>query len=175
MSGPHEDDGISPRVFAVAAVVLLASVIIQLSVVARLALPLGRPDLVLTLLAAIALVEGPATGALLGFTVGLFGDLTSTHVLGTSALVLCLVGYAAGLAADLTDRSVLAALLAIAGAAAGGTLGHLGLAALLGDGAVAPGVALPRALAAGLYAALVAPFLFPAVVAGLRRVRRVRP
>ncbi|MBL7497206.1 rod shape-determining protein MreD [Frankia sp. CNm7] len=172
---PDSDVEVHAPTFAALVVVLLAAVIGQVSVVARLPLPGGHPDLVLLLLAAAALVEGPVVGALLGFTAGLFGDLLSTHVLGRSALVLCLVGYLVGLVAEATERSVLVALAAISGAVAAGSLGNVLVAVLLGDGApTEAGPVLLRALTAALYAALLTPFLFPAVVAGVRRTRRVR-
>jgi rod shape-determining protein MreD len=110
------------------------------------------------------------SGALLGFVVGLAGDLFSTHVLGQSALMLCLVGYGAGLVVGAAERSVLGPLLTVSAAAALGTLGHAATAALLDDAGVTAGEATRRALAAGLYAVLATPFLFPLVLAGSRRI-----
>jgi rod shape-determining protein MreD len=164
------ESGVRGRVFAAATALLLAAVILQVCVVARLNLPLGRPDLVIMLLAAVALIEGPVPGALLGFVVGLAGDLFSTHVLGQSALMLCLVGYGAGLVVGVAERSVLGPLLTVSAAAALGTLGHAATAALLDDAGVTAAEATRRAFAAGLYAVLATPFLFPLVLAGSRRV-----
>jgi rod shape-determining protein MreD len=171
---PHEDDFHAPT-FAVLAVVLLTATVAQVSLVARLPLPGGRPDLVLLLLATAAVVEGPVTGALLGFVTGLFGDLDSSHVLGESALVLCLFGYLAGLVAQSAGRSVVTALATVGGAVAVGTAAEALVAALLdSDVGGAPGTVGLRALTAGAYAALLTPFLLPAVTAAARRTRRAR-
>ncbi|MDT3445993.1 MULTISPECIES: rod shape-determining protein MreD [unclassified Pseudofrankia] len=172
---PDHEGEVHPLTFAALTAVLLAAAIAQVSVVARVPLPGGHPDLVLLLLATAALLEGPIAGALLGFVVGLFGDLLSTHVLGRSALVCCLLGYLVGLLADATERSVAIALVVVSGAVAGATIANVAVAGLLSDGAAGtPGQAFQRALVAALYAALLTPFLFPAMAAGVRRTRRAR-
>jgi len=171
---PDREGEVHPLTLAALVLLLLTAAVTQVSVVARLPLPGGHPDLVLVLLATAALLEGPITGAVLGFVVGLFGDLMSTHVLGRSALVCCLLGYLVGLLADVTERSVLIALLVVSGAVAGGALANVAVAGLISDDAGAPGQAFLHALVAGLYAAVLTPFLFPALAAGVRRTRRVR-
>jgi rod shape-determining protein MreD len=173
---PDSDaDAVHGPTFVAVAVALLVAVIVQVSVVTRLPLPGGRPDLVLMLLATAALVLGPVNGALLGFVTGLFGDLLSTHVLGQSALVFLLVGYLVGLVADATERSAAVALGVICGAVAVGTLADVAVAALLGaDGLTSPGRTMVRAVVAALYAALFTPFLFPVFSAGVRRTKRLR-
>lgn len=173
---PESDaDAIHGPTFGVVTLTLLVTVIAQVSVIARLGLAGGGPDLVLMLLATAALVLGPVNGALLGFVVGLFGDLLSTHVLGQTTLVFLLVGYGVGLVADATERSAAVAVAAVCGAVAVGTVADVAVAALLGaDGLASPGQTLLRAVAAALYAALLTPFLFPAVSAGVRRTRRMR-
>ncbi|OAA28806.1 rod shape-determining protein MreD [Frankia sp. EI5c] len=168
------EEQLQPRVFTAAVVLLLVAVVLQVSVVARLGAPLGRPDLVLVLLATVALIEGPLLGALLGFTVGLVADLLSTHVIGQTALVLCLVGYLAGLVMNAAERSIAVPLAAVGAAAALGTLGNAAATAILGDAALTGPQALVRALAAGLYALLVTPFLFPLATAASRRLHRDR-
>ncbi len=80
------------------AIALFAAVVIQLTVVNRLPLPgAAAPDLVLLLVAAIAVATGPATGAVTGFAGGLALDIAppAAHYAGEYALVFCLVGYAA--------------------------------------------------------------------------------
>src|SRR5690348_16148633 len=64
----------------------------------RLPLPgATQPDLVLLLVTAIAVVTGPATGAITGFAGGLALDIAppTAHYAGEYALILCLAGYAA--------------------------------------------------------------------------------
>jgi len=79
-----------------AGLLVLVAVLLQTSVVARLALPLVRLDLVLVLVVAVALTAGPGLGAAVGFGAGLLTDLMADHPAGAVALVLCLVGYAGG-------------------------------------------------------------------------------
>ncbi len=152
------------------AAALVVAVIAQLVVIGPLPLPFGRPDLVLVLLACIALIEGPATGAVLGFGAGLLGDLLSLHVLGQLALVFCLVGYLVGMLGAEVEGSVAASLVVIAGSAAVATVGYAAISAILGDPALSPRSVVPHAAGSAGYALLVAPFLFPLVAAALRRV-----
>ena len=79
------------------AVILLAAVIIQLTVVNRLPLPAAAPDLVLLAVTAIAVCTSPLAGALAGFAGGLALDVAPpvTHYAGEYALIFCLAGYAA--------------------------------------------------------------------------------
>jgi rod shape-determining protein MreD len=173
--GPEVGAGTHGRVFTAALVLAVFALILQVSVVARLGLPFGgRPDLVLTLIAIFALVEGPVAGAVLGFAVGLFGDLLSTHVLGQSVVVLCLVGYCAGLVADSSGRSVRVPLVVVAVATAAGTLGHVALSAILGDSALTGTQTVARAAMAAFYGVLLTPFLFPVLLGGSRWLRGER-
>lgn len=172
MSGYEVGAGTHGRVFVVAMAFMVLALVLQLSVVARLNLPFGgRPDLVLTLLAVVGLVEGPLAGSVLGFAIGLFGDLLSTHVLGQSIVVFCLVGYCAGLVAPSWDRSVRVPLVVVAVTTAAGTLGHVALSAILGDSALTGTQALTRALFVAFYGLLLTPFLFPGVLAVTGRLR----
>jgi rod shape-determining protein MreD len=162
------------RVLAASGAVLFFVLIVQVSVVARLGLPGGRPDLVLVLLAAIALAEGPVAGAVLGFGVGLFGDLMSSHVLGQGAVILCLVGYCVGLVEDASERPTRVPLTAVGLACVLGTLGNGAFAAILGESGLGGGQLLVRAATAGVYGLLITPFVVPPVVRGTRLLRGER-
>jgi rod shape-determining protein MreD len=162
-------------VFAAAGIALFFALVVQVCVVARLDLPLGgRPDAVLVLLAAIALVEGPVVGAVLGFGTGLAGDLMSTHVLGQGAVVLCLVGYCVGLVDDAAERPARVPLAVVGLACTFGTFAHVAFAMILGGSGLGGGQALIRGGAAGLYGLLATPFVFPLVLGTLRRLRQDR-
>lgn len=163
-------DALRIRTFVVATGLLVVALIGQVSVIARLDLPGGRLDLVLVLLAALALIEGPLVGAVSGFVVGLLADLASSHVLGQSALVLCLIGYAVGLVMNEAQRSVAVPLAVIGGASVLGTLAYAAITAILGEAAMTGGGAFGRALIAGIYAALITPFVYPVLLAGSRRL-----
>jgi rod shape-determining protein MreD len=151
-----------PRRVIVAAalpVALFAAVIVQLTVVNRLPLPGGDvPDLVLLLVAAVAVTSNPTTGALTGFAGGLAIDIAPpvTHYAGEYALVYCLVGYlaarvmAAIYAASSGARSGQAISMAVmAAAVAAGEAGKAALGLLLSDPDVT-GPAIKHALPGAL-------------------------
>jgi rod shape-determining protein MreD len=110
--------------FALAAV--LAAVVLQTALLDRLSFPGGSaPDLVLVVVVTLALASGPVEGALIGFGAGLALDAAppTSHLLGLSALVFCLVGYGCGLMRGPLERSAWLPLAAVAfGAAAGEAL-----------------------------------------------------
>jgi rod shape-determining protein MreD len=159
--------------------VVAVAVILQLTVVDRIAFPGGTgPDLVLLAVAALALANGPLVGALLGFWAGLAMDVAppGAHFVGQNALVFCLVGYACGLLADKPSGDGVpeqghTALFEIAVTAIGAVCGEI-LAALLGAMLSDPRVTwpairhvLPVAIA---YDLLLSPFVLYAVAAPLR-------
>jgi rod shape-determining protein MreD len=166
-------------VVAALPVALFLAVAVQLTVVNRLPLPGGTaPDLVLLLVAAVAVSTSPMTGLLTGFAGGLALDIAppATHYAGEYALVFCLAGYfaawiAAAAAAATGERNPWAELGAMAAAVAAGEAGKAGLGLLLSDPNVTgPAIkhVLPGAIAWDL---LLTPFAFFLVgwVAGLTR------
>jgi rod shape-determining protein MreD len=147
-------------------VLVLVALVLQLTVLDRFRLPGGAvPDLVLLVVVALALSNGPLPGMLTGFAAGLALDIAppSTHLIGVYALVFCLVGYFCGrVAADL-ESTVLLPLAASAVGAAGGAALYAGLGILLGDPDVT-GQAVRHLLPATvLYDVLLSPFVLYAV------------
>jgi rod shape-determining protein MreD len=147
------------------------------TIVDRIAFPGGGgPDLVLLLVAALALAGGPMAGLLTGFGAGLALDVAppGSHFTGQDALVFCLIGYACGLLADDFSGDAeqgRSALFEIAVTAAGAVCGEA-LVALLGVMLSDPQVrwpaitnVLPAALA---YDVLLCPFVLYAAAAALR-------
>jgi rod shape-determining protein MreD len=166
-------------VVAALPIALFVAVVVQLTVVNRLPLPGGTaPDLVLLLVAAVAVCTGPMTGLLTGFAGGLALDVAppATHDAGEYALVFCLVGYfaariAAASAASTGERKPWVELGLVAAAAAAGEAGKAGLGLLLSDPDVTgPAIkhVLPAAIAWDL---LLTPFAYLLVswAAGLAR------
>jgi rod shape-determining protein MreD len=97
---------------------LAVALVVQLTVLNGLHLPGGGvPDLVLVLVGALAMTDGPVRGMIMGFAAGLALDIAppGSAVLGEYALVFCLVGWAAGRLAGLLNRSAFLSLLALAG------------------------------------------------------------
>ncbi|HEU5390932.1 MAG TPA: rod shape-determining protein MreD [Streptosporangiaceae bacterium] len=162
---------------ALVSIVLTAiAVVIQLTIVDRIAFPGGGPNLVLLLVAALALAGGPMAGVLTGFFAGLALDVAppGSHFIGQSALVFCLIGYACGLLSD--DFSGDAeqghtALFEIVVTAAGAVCGEA-LVALLGVMLSDPRVSWPAITnvlpAAVAYDVLLCPFVLYAAAASLR-------
>ena len=165
--------------FAVVAV----TVIVQLTIVDRIAFPGGSgPDLVLLAVAALALAGGPLAGALIGFSAGLALDVAppGSHLVGQNALVFCLVGYFCGLAAerpsgDGAPEQGHTALFEIAVTAVGAVCGEV-LSVLLGVMLSDPRVTWPAVRhvlpAAVVYDVVLAPFVLFAVAAALRLAGR---
>jgi len=127
---------------AVDAMVVFLAVSLQVTLVDRLPVPgPSVPDIVLLAVVALGLTRGATVGMLAGFFAGLCLDLTPPggHLLGESALVLCLVGYGCGLLSGWLDRSAPRLLaVGVAGAAIGETL-QAAVGLIVGD----PGVTLP--------------------------------
>ena len=160
----------TPLRLLLGAVAVVAALVLQTTVVARLPLPGSPPDLVLVLVVAYALAEGPASGMLTGFCAGLLADLLSDAELGRLALVYVVVGYLAGLAADEAERSALVPFVVVGLAAAGALVLYAAEGFLLGD----PRASIPavgRALTSSVaYDVVLTPFVVPAVGALVRRV-----
>jgi rod shape-determining protein MreD len=161
----------------VSLVLTAVTVVVQVTIVDRIAFPGGGgPDLVLLLVAALALAGGPLAGLLTGFGAGLALDVAppGSHFTGQDALVFCLIGYACGLLADDFSGDAeqgRSALFEIAVTAAGAVCGEA-LVALLGVMLSDPQVrwpaitnVLPAALA---YDVLLCPFVLYAAAAALR-------
>ena len=163
----------------VLAVALFAAVVVQLTVVNRLPWPgAAAPDLVLLLVAAIAVGTGPTAGAVSGFCGGLALDTAppAAHYAGEYALVFCLVGYCAAkvvrLLWDTTgERGPLTSFTVMAVAAAAGEAGKAALGLLLSEPDVTAAAVAKVLPAAILYDLLLAPFAYAAVAWVTRGIR----
>ena len=114
-----------------ATVAVLATIVLQVTVLNNLPFPGGfPPDLVLVVVVALALASGPLEGAVIGFAAGLAVDiaLPASGLVGQSALVFCLVGFGCGKLRPALERS---AWLPVAGVALGAAAGEV-LYALVG-------------------------------------------
>lgn len=159
---------------ATAALILLAAVLIQFVVLARL--PFAGPGLVLVAVVGIAMAAGQSAGAIAGFAAGLTLDILppADGLMGATALALVVVGYLAGRVRDPRGLAPLqllgiVALLAVIGAAI-----STGFGLLLGDSAAA---VQPTVLALTVYVvgtAVVGVVGVPLIGGALRRVTGVR-
>jgi rod shape-determining protein MreD len=151
---------------------VLLAVVLQGAVVARLPLPGSPPDLVLVVVAAVALLEGPRTGMLVGFVAGVLSDLSTDHELGRLALVYVLAGLLAGLLQDDVGGPVLVPVLAGGAGALVAVLGYAAEGVLLGDERVTGGALWRSLLSTVPYCAALTPVVVPPVRALLRRADR---
>ncbi len=152
-------------------VLLLLVLLLQRTVLAQLDIPFGTPDLLVVVVAAVALQTGPGLGAITGFLAGFGADLLSDHALGRLAAVLCAVGYLVGLLKQDAERSVAIPLAAVVVGGVAAALLFAGTGVLVDDGRAGGSLLLDRMAAAVLYGLVVTPFLFPMI----GRILGVRP
>lgn len=152
----------------IAGCLVTLAVILQVTVLAPLSLPGGGPTLVVAVVAAIALTDGPTAGMLAGFAGGLLADLTppSDAPLGQSVLVLVVMAEVLGLLARRPSGLIRPTVLIAAGSALAG-VGVAGLQALLGPAAGAPGAVLGGVAASTAYNLVLAPAVL--LLVGARR------
>ncbi len=105
----------SVRRGALGAAVVLTALLLQSAVLFRI--PGPAPELLLLVVLAFAVVEGPASGAGTGFIAGFLVDAGSDQELGRVALAYALAGYLAGVVRTGPDRSRFAFLGAVAAGA----------------------------------------------------------
>ena len=84
------------RVLLWAAVVLTA-LLLQSTVFAQVKLAGAKPELIYLITVAMAVLEGPAAGAVAGFAGGMAQDFLLNQPKGITALTLTLLGYAVGM------------------------------------------------------------------------------
>ena len=114
----------SPGAIARLLLLVLLSVVLQVSAVVDARVFGAAPDLVPLVVAAVGFLGGPVPGAITGFLAGLLLDLDIGRQLGAASLVLTGVGYAVGRFREVRDPGhglipVPIGALATAGALAG--------------------------------------------------------
>lgn len=120
--------------FLKSAVLLVATVIVQVVVFAPLDIAGGAADVVLVTVVVVALVAGSVVGAASGFWAGFLLDSASLGTLGFSSLLLTLVGYWAGRYGEVGGRDRAHAPASLVGAATiAYALGGFLLAFMLGE------------------------------------------
>lgn len=145
-------------------VVVLAALVLQSTVFAQITLLKARPDLMYLLTVLVALLEGPASGAVIGFAGGLAEDFLLTQPKGITALTLTLLGYAVGTVRQyiVSPSALVPVIMVFAGTAVGIMFDGL-VKFLLGQLDAGWGFQLQIALLTGLYNAILTPFVFPLV------------
>jgi rod shape-determining protein MreD len=149
------------------AVVLVVAVVLQVSLVNRVPLPYGAvPSIVLILVAAASVTDGPLVGAITGFGAGLALDIAppGSHLVGEYALVYCLVGFACGHASELTDSGPVPFVVVAAIGAATGEAASAMLGLIFSDPEVTWAVIKDVLPAAVIYDVLLTPFAYGLMV-----------
>ena len=116
------------------ALVIFVALMVQQTVMIALRVGGAHPDLLWLLPITAALLDGPETGAIIGFWAGLAFDLVLPTPFGLSALVGCLLGFVTGsLTAAVDPRAAwLKPVAALAGSVAADMLFAV-LGAILGQ------------------------------------------
>ena len=156
----------------VGAVLIVVATLLQVAVVVDFGVVGGRPDIVVIVVIAIALVRGPVGGAAAGFAAGFLVDTLGLGLVGISSLVLVGVGYLVGVWGErMAGRATLRPLAAVAGASMLADLASLAIAVLLGAGPSIETGMISAAVIGAMLNVLLAIAVFPLV----RRVLRPRP
>lgn len=143
-------------------VVLFTALLLQAVVAPAFGVGGWKPDLVLVTVVALAMADGPATGARYGFVAGLSADLLSggTALVGINALVFLLVGDGIGRMRQYmvgTGKVGELAMGAVGGAAGFGLAGALSL--LLDMQQFTPLLLLQGLISTALWTALITPLV----------------
>ncbi len=116
------------------AVVVLTTLLLQVSLFSRFSYEGARPDVMILLAVLAGFTMGPDRGAIVGFASGLAFDVVLATPLGLSAFVYTVVGYGVGAVSGGVVRSsrFLPSLVAAVGSAAGMLL-YAVVGAVLGE------------------------------------------
>jgi rod shape-determining protein MreD len=146
------------------ALLLIAIVLIQTTILPYLRVFGVVADLGLVATVAVAYREGPETGAIFGFAAGLSMDLFLQTPLGLSALAYAFTGYLIGILQTGMLRSSwwVSPVLGALGGLIGGML-FIGIGALVGQDQLFALRSVRVVLIASLLDAVVAPIMFPIV------------
>ena len=149
------------------ALIVVTALLLQSTVFAQLRLAEARPELLYLLTVVLAMLEGPAAGAVFGFAGGMAQDFLLNAPKGITALTLTLLGYGVGkLRPYIATTSAFLPVLLVAAGTALGVLFYGLVAFLLGQLQFGGLYLLRIALLSALYNAVLSPILYPL----LRRV-----
>jgi rod shape-determining protein MreD len=165
---------ITGRRLALVFATVFTFVLLQLCAVNDISFPVGRPDLPILAVIALALAWGPTWGVSVGFATGLALDLAppADHAVGQLAFAYAAIGYLAGLVADEDEQSVLVTIVVVVAGCVGLIAVDVALAIVIGDGTVSAPI-VGRVLASTVvYDVVLAPFVVPLLS---RLARRTEP
>lgn len=160
----------SPQRFLLGAASVVTVLLLQITVIGRLPLPGAAPDLLLVLVLAFGLAEGPMAGMVTGFAAGMLADGLSAHEMGRLAFAYALAGYVAGSLQDDSERSTVLPFAAVGLGALVSLGAFVGLGILLGDDRLTVHSVLRAGLSSVPYDVVLTPFVVPLVAGLVRRL-----
>jgi len=147
--------------------VVVTALLLQSTIFAQIKLGGAKPELMYLVTVVMAMIEGPSSGAIGGFSAGMAQDFLLNDPKGITALVLTILGYAVGTVRQfITTPSPALPTLVVGAGTAAGVLFYGFVAFLLGT---LPGDALfllRVAFLSAIYNAILTPLAYPV----LRRV-----
>lgn len=155
---------------------IVVALVLQSTVFAQIKLLDARPELMYMLTILVALLEGPASGAVIGFAGGMAEDFLLNMPKGITALSLTLLGYAVGMVRQyIVSPSALVPVIMVGVGTTVGLMFNGLVKFLLGQLGAGWGYQLRIALLAGAYNAILTPLVFPLVrrLAESSRAKRV--
>lgn len=156
-------------------VLMVLGLAVQTSVLSAVSLVGTKPELLLLIVVALAMTDGPALGALAGFMCGIATDALGDLPQGLSALTFTLAGYGVGtFRAHVATPSAWLPMGAVAVTTFLATVFYGLLALVLGQETLSILRILRHAMFASMYGALLTPFAFPPVRALASRLRSTR-
>jgi len=163
---------VKPVRIAVAVVLVVAALLLQVAIFPHLAWEGIVPNFCLLIVVAAALVRGPSFAATLGFLAGLMLDLAppADHVAGRWALALVVVGFVAGLMRQDTRSAASTVVATVAVASFVGTSVYALTGVVLGDSVGGPGDLVRVIVVALLWDVLLTPLVIPGVMRLLARL-----
>ena len=145
-------------------VMIVTALLLQSTVFADLRLLGVRPELLFLVTIVFALLEGPDTGASIGFLSGLAQDFMIDAPKGITALTLTLLGYAVGtIRRFITSPSPLLPTTVVGVGTVAGVGFQEIVSFLLGAFHQSAAYGAKVALLSGLYNAVLTPILYPAL------------
>ena len=96
---------VSFSAFLRVSLLLLVTVVLQISALSQMTLLGGHADLLPLVVAAVAYYAGSVSGSATGFAMGVLLDLATGQTMGASSLVLTAVGYGVGRFREVRDPS----------------------------------------------------------------------
>jgi len=144
--------------------VIASAILLQTTLFAEIRLLGAKPELLYLVTIALALLDGPAEGAVAGFFCGMAQDFMLNQPKGITALTLTLLGYAIGLGRTyIVSASPLLPTMLVALATFGGVVFYGTVSFLLGQLGTDFGYLVRVALLTGLYGGLLTPIAFPVI------------